>query len=134
METGPCYLLAADIFLFFHVLFVAFIVMSFVAILAGGAFGWSWVRNPWFRLAHLSAIGIVTVQSWFGIICPLTTWEMALRVKAGGSAYQKPFISHWFETLLYYEAPGWVFVLCYTAFAALVVAIWYFVRPRRFRG
>ena len=134
MGTGPDYLLVADIILFLHILFVAFIVIGFAAILAGGAFAWSWVRNPYFRLSHLSAISIITVQSWFGVVCPLTTWEMELRAKAGGSTYQKPFISHWFETLLYYQAPGWVFVLCYTIFGALVVASWYFVRPRGFRG
>ncbi|MCW8846435.1 MAG: DUF2784 domain-containing protein, partial [Gammaproteobacteria bacterium] len=83
--------------------------------------------------AHLAAIAVVVLQSWIGIICPLTTWEMALRERAGEAAYAGSFISHWLESLLYYRAPAWIFVVCYTAFAAIVVASWFLVPPRRFR-
>jgi Protein of Unknown function (DUF2784) len=126
------YLIAADLVLLIHVLFVAFVVVGLLLILIGGPFAWSWVRNPWFRLAHLAAIGIVVLQSWLGVICPLTIWEMALREKAGDAVYSGSFVAHWLETLLYYEAPAWVFVVAYTAFGALVVLSWFRVRPRRF--
>ena len=132
MEPGVSYLFAADAILFAHVLFVAFVVLGLLAILAGKLLSWSWVRNPWFRLAHLVAIGVVVLQSWLGAICPLTTWEMALRERAGDAAYFGTFISHWLETLLYYRAPEWVFIVCYTVFGALVVASWFWVRPRPF--
>jgi len=36
------------------------------------------------------------------------------------------------ESVLYYQAPSWVFVVCYTAFGALVVVSWVWVRPRSF--
>lgn len=124
--------LAADALLFSHVLFVAFVVFGLVLILAGKLADWTWVRNPWFRIAHLVAIGIVAVQSWIGVICPLTTWEMALRARAGDATYPGSFIAHWLEAILYYQAPAWVFTACYTAFAAAVVASWVLVRPRRF--
>jgi glucan phosphoethanolaminetransferase (alkaline phosphatase superfamily) len=132
MESGLPYLLAADLLLFGHVLFVAFVIFSLVMILIGKLWNWTWVRNPWFRFAHLLAIGIVVLQSWVGIICPLTTWEMALRERAGEIVYSGSFISHWLESLLYFHAPEWVFAVCYTFFAALVVSSWYWVRPRRF--
>ena len=45
----------------------------------GGALGWGWVRLRWFRITHLCAIGVVVIQSWLGVMCPLTTLEMALR-------------------------------------------------------
>ena len=125
-------LLLADALLVTHVLFVSFVVIGLVMILAVTIENWSWVRNPWFRLAHLAAIGIVTVQSWFGVICPLTTWEMALRARAGDTTYPGSFIAHWLETILYYEAPAWVFAICYTVFATVVVISWVWVRPRRF--
>jgi len=131
MESNTYYLLAADLLLLGHVLFVGFVVFGLVLTLTGKPLAWAWVRNPWFRLTHLLAIGVVVLQSWFGIICPLTTWEMTFRERAGDAAYSGSFMSHWLETLLYYNAPHWVFVVCYTAFAALVVVSWIWVRPRR---
>jgi hypothetical protein len=66
-----------------HSLFVCFVVLGLILIVAGGLRGWQWVRNPWFRLGHLQAIGIVVLQAWLGIWCPLTLLEMSLREKAG---------------------------------------------------
>lgn len=122
--------LLADILLVLHASFVAFVVSGLVLIIVGKALAWSWVRNRWFRIVHLCCIGIVVVQSWFGIICPLTTLEMALRAKGGGAAYEGTFISHWLGELLYYEAPAWVFVLVYTIFGMLVLFTWFRVPPR----
>ena len=128
------YLIAADVLLFSHVLFVAFVVFGLALILIGGALEWQWGRNRLFRIAHLPAIAIVVLQAWVGVICPLTTWEMALRERAGANTYAGSFISHWLEALLYYQAPAWVFTVAYTVFAALVVASWFWVRPRRKLG
>lgn len=127
------YALAADVLLVVHALFVGFVIAGLLLVIAGGWRGWSWVRNPWFRLAHLGAIALVVIQSWAGIICPLTIWENALRARAGEEGYSASFTAHWLERLLYYQAPAWVFVLCYTAFAALVVLCWFRVRPRSLR-
>ena len=115
-----------------HALFVAFVVFGLVAILLGKLRSWSWVRNPYFRVAHLAAIAVVVVQSWFGIVCPLTTWEMALRERAGDAVYTGAFIAHWLESVLYYRAPPWVFAAAYTIFGILVVISWFWVRPRPF--
>ena len=133
LKSGYLFVLAADALLFAHVLFVAFVVVGLVLILIGKLRAWAWVRNPWFRIAHLAAIGVVTVQSWFGVVCPLTTWEMLLRERAGEAAYSGTFVSHWLEALLYYRAPAWVFAVCYTVFAAAVVVSWLWVRPRPFK-
>lgn len=127
------YRIAADLLLALHVSFVLFVVFGLALILAGAWRGWGWVRNPWFRAAHLAAIGVVVLQAWLGRICPLTTWEMALRERAGDATYTGSFVAHWMQALLYYEAPLWVFGLVYTAFGALVVASWVWVRPRPFR-
>lgn len=132
MDSSVVFLLAADAILLLHVLFVAFVVAGLVLIFVGKVRAWSWVRNPWFRLAHLIAIGVVIIQSWFRVICPLTTLEMALRSRAGDTLYSVSFISHWLETILYYQAPAWVFVVCYTTFGFVVVASWFLVHPRPF--
>jgi hypothetical protein len=81
---------------------------------------------------HLLAIGVVVVQSWFGELCPLTEFEMALRSQAGDTVYAGTFISHWLDTILYYQAPDWVFAVCYTAFGLLVIGSWFWVKPRPF--
>jgi len=122
---------AADILLVIHVAFVTFVVSGLILILLGKLRRWNWVRNPWFRFAHLAAIGIVVLGSWVGLVCPLTSLEMALRQHAGDAVYPGSFIAHWLDRLLYYQAPEWVFTVCYTLFGALVVASWFWVRPRR---
>ena len=66
------------------------------------------------------------------MICPLTILEMELRSRGGGATYSGSFIAHWLEAILYYRAPPWVFALCYTLFGAVVIASWYWVRPRGF--
>lgn len=135
MNASPThYLLAADLLLFVHVLFVAFVVVGLLLIFAGRVRAWSWVTNPWFRLAHLAAIAIVVLQSWLGIVCPLTTWEMAFREQAGDATYSGSFIAYWLGRLLYYRAPEWVFAAVYTAFGSLVAAAWFFVPPHPFNA
>lgn len=123
-------LLAADLILLLHILFVAFVIASLILILIGWRRNWHWVRNRWFRLLHVLAIAVVVIQSWLGVICPLTTLEMALRDRAGDAVYTGSFISHWLQTLLYYQAPAWVFAVGYSLFGALVLASWILVRPR----
>ena len=131
MDTQTWYLVAADAILLLHVGFITFVVAGLALILAGKPLGWRWVRHFWFRLAHLAAIGIVTLQSWLGAICPLTVWEMKLRALAGDSVYAGAFVAYWLQQLIYYRAPPWVFVLAYSLFAALVVASWIWIPPRR---
>ena len=123
------YRFAADLVLYLHVTFVAFVIGALVLIFIGRFAGWSWIRNGWFRLVHLIAIGIVVLQAWLGMVCPLTTLEMWLRTKAGDAVSPGAFVAHWVQRILYYDAPAWVFALIYTAFGALVVASWVWIRP-----
>lgn len=123
----------ADLVLITHVAFVAFVVVGLGLIVTGGIRGWSWIRNPWFRLTHLVAIAIVVTQAWLGILCPLTTLEMHLRARAGEANYAGSFIAHWLGEILYYEVPPWVFATAYTVFGAVVVFSWIRFRPRPLR-
>lgn len=123
----------ADAVLIVHFLFVVFVVVGFVAILVGKWRGWSWVCNRWFRNAHLASIGIVVLQAWLGQRCPLTSWETALRIRAGQAVYSETFIQHWLHQVLFFDAPTWVFGLTYTVFGALVFLVWWLDR-RLLRG
>lgn len=124
--------MAADAVLLLHVLFVLFVVVGLLLIFAGRFLSWSWVRNPWFRVIHLAAVALVVLQSWLGLVCPLTNWEMTLRSRAGDAVYGGSFIAHWLGELLYYQAPPWVFAVCYSLFGLLVVLSWFRVPPRPF--
>jgi len=119
----------ADLVLVLHAGFIAFVVVGLILILLGGAMGWRWVRYRWFRLIHLVSIGLVVVQAWFGIQCPLTTWENHLRRQSGQGGYEMGFIADRVQQVIFYEAPSWVFVVSYTAFGLLVLASLWLVRP-----
>jgi hypothetical protein len=129
MDEKMVMLLAADTLLIIHALFIAFVVFGLIFIIAGLVREWRWVRNPWFRFIHLGAIGIVVIQAWLNIICPLTIWENYLREKAGEATYAGSFIQHWLHKLIFYQAEAWVFTLSYTLFCALVVLAWYLAPP-----
>lgn len=126
--------LLADAVLVIHFGVVLFVVGGLVAVVAGNWLHWRWVNGLWFRLAHLAAIAVVALQAWLGQYCPLTTLESWLRVQAGAAAYEKSFIEHWLQRLIYFEAPLWVFTLAYTAFAVLVLLAWWRFPPRRGSG
>jgi hypothetical protein len=134
MDNSATSRVIADIVLITHVAFVAFVICGLLLILYGGFRRWAWIRNPWFRVAHLAAIGVVVAQAWLGVICPLTTLEMSLRERAGDVTYEGTFVAHWLQRLLYYEAPSWVFIVCYTLFGLAVVGSWIGFRPRPLRG
>jgi len=121
----------ADAVLILHFGIVLFIVGGLAFVVAGNLRSWRWVNNIWFRLAHLVAIGVVVMQSWLGLLCPLTTFESWLRSKAGSPGYSKSFIEHWVQRVLFIEAPFWVFALAYTLFGLLVVIVWRRFPPRR---
>ncbi|MBM3861038.1 MAG: DUF2784 domain-containing protein [Verrucomicrobia bacterium] len=134
MNTPGFHSLLADGILVLHAMFIAFVVFGLMLIVAGGICRWMWVRNLWFRIAHLLAIGVVVGESWCQIICPLTKWENQLRAAAGQVAYGDGFIEHWLHKLIFFEAPHWVFTVAYTLFGTAVVLAWIWVRPASFRN
>ena len=135
MDSALANRLAADALLVAHAAFVVFVIAGLVLVLLGGACRWRWVRNRCFRLVHVAAIGVVVLQSWLGIVCPLTTLEMALRARAGDATYAGGFLAHWVQRLVYYDAPAWSFAAGYSAFGLLVGLAWWRVPPRsRHRG
>ncbi len=125
------YQLLAELILALHLTIVVFVVGGLVLVVVGNRYRWRWVNHLWFRLAHLGAIAVVVAQAWLGVVCPLTTLEMWLRVQARATTYSGGFIEHWLQRLLYYEASPGVFLLGYSLFGLLVVATWYYFPPRK---
>lgn len=120
----------ADVVVIVHTLFVAFVVLGELAILVGAAFGVGWVRNFWFRLAHLAAILFVGLEAVFGIFCPLTDWENQLRERAGQSGPGESFIAHALHAILMWDVPLWFLNALHIGFAVLVILTFVFIPPR----
>lgn len=121
--------LLANLVLMVHVAIVLFVVVGLALVIVGNLRKWGWVNRMWFRLAHLGAIAVVVLESWFGFTCPLTTLEMRLRARANAVTYTGGFVEHWLQQLLYYEAPPWAFVAGYSLFGLLVLATWRYFPP-----
>ena len=117
----------ADAILVVHFLIVLFNVAGLVIVWLGAALGWQWIRNPWFRYAHLAAIGFVAGEAILGVACPLTVWEALLR----GGARPESFVGRWVRWLLFYQAPEWVFTVAYVGWALATLATLRLVPPRR---
>ena len=126
------YLGLADFVLVVHASFVAFVAVGLLLIWIGHWCHWTFVRNLWFRLAHLAAIGVVAAEAMLGFICPLTTWENQLRILAGGGQrYEGSFIQHWLHRLIFFDFDERVFTIAYVVFFALVALSLWRVPPQR---
>lgn len=124
-------LLLADLVLMVHAAFVAFVVIGLVLIWIGRFRRWAFVRNFWFRVVHLAAMGVVAAESLAGLVCPLTTLEDRLRLLAGGEQrYQESFIQHWVHRVIFYDVHERVFATVYLAFFLAVVLSLWLVPPR----
>lgn len=122
--------LLADLLVFIHILFITFVIGGEAAILIGAFKHWLWIRNPYFRSAHLLAIFVVASEAVFGVACPLTTWENALRQQAGQISHEDiSFVGRLLRDFIYYEFQPWVFTIIYVLFAAIVICTFIFVPP-----
>ncbi len=124
------YQVFADAVLLLHVAVVAFVVLGLPAIFIGNWRKMAWANAIWWRSAHLLAIAVVVFQAWLGQYCGLTVLESWLRQQAGEAGYQRGFLEHWLQQVLYYEGPLWVFALAYTVFGALVLLAWWRYPPK----
>jgi hypothetical protein len=120
----------ADVLVWIHLGYVAFVVLGELAVLVGAAAGWSWARAPCFRVPHLAAIAVVVLESWLRIPCPLTVWEHSLRRAAGERVGNSSFLGELARRVLFVTAPPWVFTLVYTLFGLLVVATLWLAPPK----
>lgn len=125
------YLVLADAVLILHAAFVAFVVIGLLLIWVGWFCRWRFVRNLWFRVAHVLAIGVVAAESLTGFVCPLTTWENQFRLLAGGQQrYEGSFIQHWLQPIIFFDADQRIFTVAYVVFFLLVALTFWLVPPR----
>jgi hypothetical protein len=126
-------LVLADLVAALHLVFVLYVIVAQLVIIAGALAGWTWVRNPWFRISHLAMIAVVAAESIVDFECPLTTWERMLR-KAGGQevAAGQTFIGRLVESIMFfdYDKYYYLFNAIYIGFALLVLATFWLAPPR----
>jgi hypothetical protein len=125
------YSFLADLVVALHVGYVSFVIAGQLLILLGLALRWDWVRNPWFRIAHLLAIVIVGFEAVCGIECPLTIWEGSLRHLAGQDIGEGSFLGRLLHNLIFYDFETWILNLAHVTFALVVIAT-FLVAPPRF--
>lgn len=122
--------MAAIIVLAIHLAIIAFNVAGCVLIPLGAWLGWPWVREFWWRLAHLLSFAVVAVQALLGRACFSTIWQDEL----SGTTHVQPLIEQWINGLIYWDLPLWVFAAAYVAVFVYVVALWVWVRPGKWRS
>lgn len=85
------YLLAANIIVILHLLFVVFVVLGGLLV-----FKWRWVV-----FLHIPAAVWGTLIEFQGWVCPLTPLEQKLRQAGGETGYAGGFIEHYIGPILY---------------------------------
>ena len=122
--------LLADALLILHCVYVLFVVVGFVAVWIGYFSGWGFIRNFYFRIFHVLAIGIVALQAVVGVMCPFTVWENDLRLLGSGEQrYQGTFIEYWLHKVLYHDISLQTFAVVYGLFLICVVVTYILIRP-----
>jgi len=124
-------LILADIIAIIHLGYVIYVILGFIFIVVGIILGWKWIRNLPFRITHLLAIVGVACEALLGVNCPLTVLEFKLRYAFNFSEEKVSFIGAIIDSLLYYNAPGWLFTIIYAAFALLVIITFIIAPPTR---
>jgi hypothetical protein len=120
----------ADLLVAVHVAYVGYVVVGQFLIVGGWALGWKWVRNFWFRTSQLIMMAVVVYEEIRNIRCPLSVWEEHFRILAGQPTSGETFMGRLLHSLIFYDAPPYVFTIGYFSFGALVLATFLFCRPR----
>ena len=105
------YRLLADLTLTLHFVFLAFVV-------GGGLLArrWRWITVP----HQLAVAWGVYVELMPGLLCPLTTWENVLALRAGEAGYEGGFIEHYLVPVIY---PDGLTPTVQQTLAVLVIAV-----------
>jgi hypothetical protein len=129
--SAKMYGFLADLMVAIHVGYVAYVLVGQVLIVVGWWRGWQWVRNFWFRATHVLAIGVVVFEEVASLRCPLTLWEEWFRVRAGQPVTGETFVGRLLHSILFYDAPPWVFTVGYLTTGAVVLLTLILCPPRR---
>ena len=87
----------AELVLAVHLAIIGFNLFGLFAVPLGAWRGWSFVREPVWRLVHAASLAVVAVQAALGQLCFLTEWQYALNGLRGG----EPLVMRWVNGLVF---------------------------------
>ena len=120
------YRIAADIVIFIHFLWIAFVILGFPVVLI--------FNFPKWRVVHLAALIGMVVMQLTRTICPLTYLEAYLKSKgASGQVYPGQFTIHAIEKLIYVEDLTLEKITYATIIFLIAVLLSFRFRPVRFK-
>ena len=119
----------ADVILIVHLVYIVFIILGLILIAIGALARWRWIRSPWFRVAHLSAILVPLIETAIGLECPLTSLENLARMRAGQAAYGGSFVVYWLRLIIFHDWPPTTFAILYATIAVLILASFVLIPP-----
>ena len=105
---------AADLTVLLHFLFIVFVIFGAVLV----------ARLPKLKPVHWAALAyglLVEVFNWY---CPLTQLEQWLRQASGQQAYERSFLVHYLDALIYWDVPQWVLIAGAIAVVSANVAVY----------
>jgi hypothetical protein len=123
--------MAAVAVLYFHFAVVAFNVFWLLVVPIGGWVRWRFVRNYWWRIAHIAALILVAAQAVAGRLCFLTIIQEYLQGRAGGEMDAPSLLTRIVSRAIYWPLPDWAFAPLYVLALVFAALLWRFVPPRR---
>ena len=118
-------ILFSEIILLLHLLIFLFITLSFILIPIGYFQKWEWVKNKYYRSIHLILMGIISIETILGFMCPLTILENYFRddIKVDNKLTE---IAH---QILYWDLPNYQFIILYILSFSYLIFLWFFFKP-----
>ena len=115
----------SEIVLLLHFSIFLFMVFSFILIPFGYFQKWEWVKNIYFRSIHLILMGIISIETILGFMCPLTILENFLRAdKKIDNIFSK--IIH---QIMYWDFTNYQFIILYLLSLSYFIFLWFYFRP-----
>ena len=119
--------LLADIILVTHFGVIFFIISGFFVIPIGYKLNWKWITNKKLRLFHVGMMTFVTLETFLGVTCPLTTIENSIR----NDNQVDYFVSYWIKQVIYWDLPTIFFLIFYSLFLGWTLFLWKLCPPRK---
>jgi len=127
--SAPCgiipsmpYVIAADIVLVVHFLWIAFVILGFPVFL--------WINSTRWRLIHLAAMIAMVLMQVTRSICPLTYLEAWLKSEGrGAEVYSGKFIIETIERLIYVDTVTLEKITWATGAYLALIALSFWFRP-----
>ena len=112
-----------------HLAYFLFVAGGFTGILVGARKGWTWIYNPWFRIAHLFAVLIILAEDVFRFPCALNVLESTLRAAAANATAEPSAVSGMLDLFLRHTIPGWFLDAMYWTFGVELLLLVFLLPP-----